>query len=318
MQNASEFEREQGKPGVWARIVKVLRTDRTSEIAKIAGVSASSVSDWKHNRTNPSLDTLTRIAEYGGTTLDWLVHESGPEVDPGDMGSWDPYWIPQPLRSVLYDRAGAEECHPAALCIRLLENALRGETAGEFPIFLGPKEHELIQKLAGPKKPFEDQVRDLVLEALKARGLVTDQVDESSLVFFGDYVPKMVEMPLLGEIAAGEPLHVFTDREPVQVPQDFIKRGKTYFVLRVKGESMIEDGIRDGALIVCEAKQTAKPGETIVALIDGEKATVKRYYPERGRIRLQPANELHSPIYITEDRLEIQGAVVGIFHRPVQ
>jgi repressor LexA len=88
------------------------------------------------------------------------------------------------------------------------------------------------------------------------------------------------------------------------------------FVLRVQGESMIDEGIRDGDYIVCESTRTALSGQTVVAVIDGEKATVKNYYPERGRIRLQPANEKHEAIFITDDRLDIQGIVVGLWRPP--
>lgn len=192
-----------------------------------------------------------------------------------------------------------------------------GEFEGEVPIYFGAKEHEIIQKLAGQsKRTFEDQVRELVLENLKTRGLIKDRVEQSNIIFFGDHVPKLVTMMLQGEIAAGEPLLIFQNPEPVRVPQDFDRRGRNMFVLRVRGDSMIDEGIRDGDYIVCQATKTAIRGQTVVAVIDGEKATVKNYYPERGRIRLQPANEMHEPIYITDDRLEIQGVVVGLWRPP--
>lgn len=278
--------------GFGERLKEAFGTDKPAEIARKLGITYQGAKNYLEDRI-PSAETLLDISNSTGRSIHWLLTGHGPRLVNGE--------VVRPDQLVDYDGP-------------LFKRDLPEE--GEVLIYMGPKEHEIVQKLAGPSKPFEDQVRDLILEALKARGLVTDQVEESNLIFFGDYVPKMVEMDLLGEIAAGEPIHIVTDREPVQVPQDFIKRGKRYFVLRVRGESMIEDGIRDGALIVCESIKTAKTGDTVVAMIDGDKATVKKYYPERGRIRLQPANELHSPIFITDERLEIQGIVVGIFHRP--
>jgi repressor LexA len=234
------------------------------------------VYDWKKGKL-PSLETLMRIAELGNASLHWLVTGKGPKR---------------------LDRA--TEIEP-----------------GEVPVFFGPREHQIIQKLAAEtKRAFEDEVRELVLAELKSRGLVKDRIETSNIIFFGDHVPRMVDMQLLGEIAAGAPLQMFSDPERIRVPQDFERRGKQMFVLRVQGESMIDEGIRDGDYIVCEATHTALAGQTVVAVIDGEKATVKNYYPERGRIRLQPANELHEPIFITDDRIEIQGIVVGLWRPP--
>lgn len=157
----------------------------------------------------------------------------------------------------------------------------------------------------------EEQAAELILEAFLHRGLVTDRVEQSDVIFLADYLPKPVKMKLLGEIAAGEPLYVFERSETIEVPAYKLKSGKNYFVLRVRGNSMTDEGILDGSFIICESAQTAKKGDRVVALIDGDKATVKKYYPERERIRLQPANKLHKPIYIEPERLKIQGIVIG-------
>lgn len=79
---------------------------------------------------------------------------------------------------------------------------------------------------------------------------------------------------------------------------------------------MVDDKIFDGSLLICESASTAMPGDTIIAVIDNEAATVKKYYPERGRIRLQPANPSHLPQFVTDDRLTIQGVVIAIYHKP--
>lgn len=185
---------------------------------------------------------------------------------------------------------------------------------GESPVFFGEKERELVQQLAKDEgRLFPEQARELILEALMHRGLVTDRVEQSDVIFLADYLPKPTRMKLLGEIAAGEPIHVFERSESIEVPGYKLKPGKQYFVLRVRGNSMTDEGIFDGSFIICESTQTAKKGDRIVALIDDEKATVKKYYPDSktGRIRLQPANELHKPIYVKPERLKIQGIVIG-------
>jgi repressor LexA len=116
---------------------------------------------------------------------------------------------------------------------------------------------------------------------------------------------------LLGQVAAGVPIEAVEGNDSITVPEEFIRRDNT-FCLRVKGESMVEEGIRDGDYIIVEGRDAANPGETIVALV-GNEATVKKYYPELGgRVRLQPANATMEPIFVREDDLRIRGVVVGL------
>ena len=118
-------------------------------------------------------------------------------------------------------------------------------------------------------------------------------------------------LKLLGTVAAGAPIDAFEGSETIAVPDEFIRRDNT-FCLRVKGDSMIEDGIRDGDYIIVEGRETADNGETVVALI-GNEATVKKFYREAGgQIRLQPANSAMKPIMVGESDLAIRGVVVGL------
>ena len=119
------------------------------------------------------------------------------------------------------------------------------------------------------------------------------------------------ELPLLGQVAAGAPIDAIEGNDTISVPEQFVRRDNT-FCLRVKGESMVDEGIRDGDYIIVEGRDAANQGETVVALI-GDEATVKKYYRETdGRIRLQPANPSMAPIYLPEDGLQIRGVVVGL------
>ena len=123
-----------------------------------------------------------------------------------------------------------------------------------------------------------------------------------------------LEIPLLGRIAAGQPIDVFQNEESVAVPEVLTKHGDS-FVLRVAGDSMIDDGIFDGDYVVVKRAERAENGDLAVALVNGE-ATLKRYYREsNGRVRLQPANERMLPILVREDEVEVQGVVAGLMRR---
>jgi len=122
-----------------------------------------------------------------------------------------------------------------------------------------------------------------------------------------------MEFPLLGSIVAGKPLEAVEDREMIAIFPD--AGGKDIFVLRVNGNSMIDDHIRDGDYVIVEKRETAENGETVVALLDNERATLKRFYREGNRIRLQPANPEMEPIIVTEGGFKIQGVVIGILRK---
>lgn len=120
-------------------------------------------------------------------------------------------------------------------------------------------------------------------------------------------------LPVKGAIAAGEPIMTLDNpNETLQVPNFMIKSDSSY-VLQVKGESMVEDGILDGDYIIVKEHKTPLDGDVVVALIDGDSATLKHFYRESGRIRLEPANAAMDPIYIESDRdIEVQGVVTGV------
>jgi repressor LexA len=118
-------------------------------------------------------------------------------------------------------------------------------------------------------------------------------------------------IPLLGTIAAGKPIQAVPTSETIDIPKDMM--GTNVFALRVKGESMIEDGIMSGDYIIVEQTRTAKNGDIVVALIDQENVTLKRFYKEKDRIRLQPANSTMQPIFLT--KVSIQGRVKGVIRK---
>lgn len=154
--------------------------------------------------------------------------------------------------------------------------------------------------------------------ALEAKGLLLRSAKHKarSLQLSGNVEfpeePKATQIPLAGRIAAGHPLEAVGQDESLDLEEMFASKGPT-FCLKVTGNSMIEDQIRDGDFVICQRRETARNGETVVALLDSGEATLKRIYREKGRIRLQPANPEFKPIYV--DNVRVQGVVVGIIRK---
>ncbi len=124
------------------------------------------------------------------------------------------------------------------------------------------------------------------------------------------------DLPLLGRVAAGQPIEAVVNPETISVPNDLIPRRGACYVLRVEGESMVDEQIADGDYVVVHGREAADDGEMIIALVEGTSATVKRLYREPGGwIRLQPANDRVQPIRVHEDNLLIQGVVVGVIRK---
>lgn len=120
---------------------------------------------------------------------------------------------------------------------------------------------------------------------------------------------KPTRLPLIGRIAAGRPIEAIEDPETLDLEEVF-PRSEGTFVLRVKGDSMIEEQIRDGDFVVCERRTSPRNGETVVAVVDQTEATLKKFYKESGRVRLQPANPRYQPIY--SSNVDVRGVVVGV------
>jgi repressor LexA len=128
---------------------------------------------------------------------------------------------------------------------------------------------------------------------------------------------RSTRLPFVGTIAAGLPIEAVEDRQYIDLEDLFSARGPSgaapkadTFVLRVRGDSMIDERICDGDYVIVEKRDTARNGETVVALLDNGEATLKKFYREQGHIRLQPANEAFQPIIV--DNVQVQGVVIGV------
>jgi repressor LexA len=157
------------------------------------------------------------------------------------------------------------------------------------------------------------------LQALEAKGLITRKSGKMRSIDLAESnvnlgVPEGFDAPILGFIAAGAPIEPYTDpNATMNIPAAFVSGRKRTYVLQVRGESMIEDGIMDGDHVIIEQAEAATNGEIVVALLDNGMATLKRFFKETTRIRLEPANAKMQPIFVKNVR--IQGKVVGLVRR---
>jgi len=124
----------------------------------------------------------------------------------------------------------------------------------------------------------------------------------------------LAELPLLGYVTAGQPVLLSEENEVVSVPNSMVRTNS--YALRVRGHSMIDDNIEDGDIVVIEKRETASNGESVVAMINGETVTLKKFYVEKEGIRLQPANPTMEPIYLRNEEVQILGIVTGVIRTP--
>lgn len=136
-----------------------------------------------------------------------------------------------------------------------------------------------------------------------------ESIDDSLQHELSDYV----EIPLLGKITAGQPIQRVVDDEKIKVPANMVR--KDTYALKVSGHSMIDDNIQDGDIIIIEKRQSAENGQSVVALINNEQVTLKKFYIEADGIRLQPANPDMAPILLSNAEVQVLGVVTGVIRK---
>jgi len=153
------------------------------------------------------------------------------------------------------------------------------------------------------------------VQTLKTKGYLNVDSQKARSIELTDKIIKMgrsIELPLVGMITAGQPIEAIEENETMAVPADLVKDESSY-ILKVKGESMIEDGIFDGDYVVVERNNYPKNGDVVVALLNNAYVTLKKFYREAKRIRLQPANHTMKPIYCKD--VAIRGVVRAIIRK---
>tara|TARA_B100001123_G_scaffold42958_1_gene44164 strand:+ start:3776 stop:4384 length:609 start_codon:yes stop_codon:yes gene_type:complete len=156
------------------------------------------------------------------------------------------------------------------------------------------------------------------LSNLERKGYIRKSYNESRSIELvkPEIGPQAIELPLFGLVAAGFPIEAISQSETLAVPPDMVRRGHNNYVLKVQGDSMIDEQIRDGDYIVVSAQDSAENGQMVVALVDDDTATVKKLYREPGnRVRLQPANVAMTPLVVESAQVQVQGVVVGVIRK---
>jgi len=171
------------------------------------------------------------------------------------------------------------------------------ETAGHFDISI-PTVHQHISYLR------------------KKKLLITHKWKKRSAQPFNNRKNDLVEIPLLGLIAAGGPIEAIANPEPIEVPRSMLSRGANHYALKVTGTSMIEEGISDGDIVIVREQPTVEEGEKAVAYLpDKDAVTLKKIYHEKNMIKLVPANKTMEPFY--EENVEVQGKVIGVLRKEI-
>lgn len=164
----------------------------------------------------------------------------------------------------------------------------------------------------GKKFEITQQAMSKNLKVLEEANLIVRNPHKHRSIDLVKPPPKAATVELLGRITAGQPLEQMETPQPIEVPATMVPKGEAY-ALEVNGESMIDDGIMDGDVVIIKRQSMAYDGQTVVAVLNGE-ATLKRYYHEGTRIRLQPANKTMDPIYAQpDDEFEIRGVVHALY-----
>jgi len=204
---------------------------------------------------------------------------------------------------------------------------------------LSPKRKRILDFIARfiSQKGYAPSIRDIVkgcgISSTSVAQYHLDVLQQQGHIHRDPEIPRSISLtrerqgvptvPVLGTIAAGQPIPVPTEEtwhtvvhETVEVPAEMLPRGVQAYALRVQGDSMIDALVDDGDVVVLEATRTTEDGEMVAAwLTERQEATLKRFYREPGRIRLQPANRSMAPIYVDPDEVQVQGRVIGVLRK---
>ena len=152
---------------------------------------------------------------------------------------------------------------------------------------------------------------------LESKGFIKRSWNRSRSVelLAGPSGSRAIDVPLLGYVAAGQPIEAIASTETIAVPEALLGNRRDTYVLRVRGNSMIDEQIRDGDWVVVEDRRTANNGEMVVALLKDADVTLKTFYRDNGRIRLQPANVTMEPIFVPMQDVEVQGKLLAVLRK---
>jgi len=152
------------------------------------------------------------------------------------------------------------------------------------------------------------------IKALKKKGLLADQ--KNATISLKAEIARLesteIQLPFIGHLAAGFPIEIFHQAQTVAIPPSIVAHPEDTYVLKAKGDTLIDEHIMDGDLLLIEAKSSANEGELVVATLNYRNTIVKRFFPEGSYIRLEGSDGRHEPIILNPDELQIQGVVIGL------
>lgn len=261
---------------LWGRITEAFDAKNPAEIARELGIGRGAVYKWRDRKNAPSIETLIRIAELTNRSLDWLLTGNTTQGIAQGTGS-------------LPVAHGVEISKEDATKIRSALWAMYGS--------LEPRLFKTVMELVTTafSQPEYDATKQVQVE------------------YYGQFAQSTVGVPLLGTISAGTPLEPGEENDVVDVAASFkeLAGDRNIFALRVRGQSMIDEGIPDGSLIVCHEASDANNGATVVALVDGSETTVKKFFRNGRNVILRPANKEMDDMVFASERVVIQGIVMG-------
>ena len=152
------------------------------------------------------------------------------------------------------------------------------------------------------------------IRALKEKGVIHHQWNKARSIELAPGKTSTNSLEILGTVSAGKPIEAIPDPEAIEVPSSFLKRGK-HFVLKVYGDSIIDEHIKSGDFVIVQEKVEASNGQRVVSLIEYNEVTIKKYFRDENKIELRPANKQMKPMVYTLDKVKIQGVVVGVMRK---
>jgi repressor LexA len=193
------------------------------------------------------------------------------------------------------------------------EKRVAGPSASEIPVNLAPHVKDRLSGLAAQTgREISEQAAELIIEGLISRGVLANQPQSLEFVCFSDAAPPMRTVPLIGEIEPENSIQELSRPEEVKIAEGFFTLGQSPFALRVKGESLTDEDVFSGDIIICDQPITTPNGQPVVALIDNKKAVIKRIYNVGDHIILRPLKHLKPESVLTRDAVKVQGIVIGI------
>jgi SOS-response transcriptional repressor LexA len=278
------------KNEIFNRIADALGTSSVKEIAEKYGISEPAVYNWQKGSV-PKVEILADIADSTSTSIHWLLTGQGEKK------------IRKPLTRIADSVFEKVDRHVT----------WDEEPPGRQVIFNSTAENVIDELAKTQGKSFDRVIYDLVIESLEAKGLINTTPFESVKFIRADI--EWVQIKLLGYISCGDPIEAIPNEDQILVAKTFPGDPRFMFVLIARGDSMMDMDIRDGDRIICRTDLTPKSGDAVIALVNGDSATCKRFYPRGSEIALVPANPDYKTRTYPADEVVIQGVVEEIQRR---